>query len=287
MRRIRYLAVLIPLANIADPALAHAKSCNGLNGLSLNRGELYARYLVRNDRTGKPEFRVQFLYPGIAQATTIDFDEKIRLIYVVDPPGQISQRNYAGTLAVRLVSTPANGAQQSRQPSEVMLERDSVQTYGQRRRQWSGSVEALRYYNFHRPSAFLASDSELEQTFHTTYTYRRGEERSTVGSRDRRSAFHFPEMRGVAPQDKYRAFVARWLGSGALAAGTESRFQSHIKYYPASRKGHCVTVQPYLEATDNGALRVTIADLDDPEGIRASSKTWNIRFTVPNHISTR
>jgi hypothetical protein len=284
----RFQRAVLPgviLATVSGIGLANAKSCADLNGRSLNRGELYALYLAKNERTGRPELKNEYLYPGIAWETPIAFDEKVRLIYVIDPPGQLSRRNYAGTLAVRLVSTGANGVRQP--PAHVMLARDSLPTGRWKRADWNGSVEAFRYYNFHRPSTFRASDSLLETTFHTTYTYRRGEERSTLASWERRSAFHFPEMRSVEPTQGYAGFLSRWFGGRALADGTESRFQSHIKYYPVAAAGHCVTIQPYLEATDNGALKVTITDLDDPDGLRAGSKTWNIRWVFPRRSVSR
>ena len=162
-----------------------------------------------------------------------------------------------------------------------MLSRDSVPTRGRWRNEWSGAVEALRYYNFHRPSSVLASDSLLEKTYHTGYTYRGGEERTTLGSSSRRQAFDFPEMSGPEPGDGARGLLSRWFGGGALAAGPESRFQSQIKYYPDRPTGYCVTIQPYLEAADNGSLKITISDLDHPSGIRSGSQTWNINWVAP------
>ncbi|MFN3351395.1 hypothetical protein [Pseudorhodoplanes sp.] len=288
MSRLKFVSVCaVAAATLNGVVAAHAKSCSGLNGQPLNSGELYALYFSRSERSGKPVLKSAFLYPGVLQATSLEFDEKVRLIYVINPPAPGAARNFAGALAVRLVSTGTDGSQRAQPPRHVMLSRDAVRTRGRVRSGFTGSVDALRYYNYHRPSTLLASDSLLETTFHTSYTYRRGEERSTIGTRARRTAFHFPEMRSPEPAEGTRAWVFRWFGGGALAAGTESRFQSHIKYYPAATEGYCVTIIPYLEAGDNGSLTVTISDLDYPDGVIAGARTWNIRWVAPNRTATR
>jgi hypothetical protein len=260
---------------------ATAQTCSLLNGASLTEGRLYAVYRAQNGSGS--EFRAQHLTQYVGNR--LPFDDRLRLVYVVDASANSPTFNAAALLAVRLVSSGANGANRTR-PGGVYLSRDTITSRRQTRPAWSREqpVDALRYYNFHAPTQLPPTDSLLQRGFHTDYTYRGGEaDRSTYRPRDRREKFHFPEMATTQPTEGVSGFVSRWLGFRALADTPHSRFESQIKYVRQAAAPRCAVIYPRLNASDSGALKVTITNLDNPLGLGNpwSSQTWQIVWTPP------
>jgi hypothetical protein len=179
-----------------------------------------------------------------------------------------------------LVSTSVDGKE--RQPTYVYLKRDGVESRRGAREPWNGSVSAKRYHAYHHPRALRASDSLLEREFHSEYSYRENEpDRSTYDQRDRRTQFHFPEMKVTEPTDPASKLISSVFGSGtALAAVPESRFEAQIKYYRQAVVPRCVAMTTGIEANDNGTLKITLVDLDHPYGLNnfASNETWRINW---------
>lgn len=274
-------------AGALQSEIANAQSCALLNSREKSQGDLFAVHRTRDRSSGRSVYNVTYLEPGLASRNQIPFDEKVRLVYVVESSAA-QLRDFSGALAVRLVSSSANGTQRE-QPKYVHLSRDQVRSRGRVKPEWTRSVEALRYYNYHNPNTLRTSDSLLEREFHTAYEYRANEpEKATHSPADRRRQFHFPEMRAAEPGEGFRAQVARWFGTGALAAVPQSRFESQIKYYQERRPdGRCVTIQPYIEGGDNGSLKVTIADLDHPSGILWGTQNWMIYWRLPRSSVNR
>jgi hypothetical protein len=163
---------LIALAWMGLTTTSHAQTCDELKGIDYSQGEMYAI-------SGRNETRtIVRLGPSLA-ATELNFDPTIKLLYVLDAPlaqsGIFSiPRDFAGVLAVRLVSTSATGRKSSRSPSIVYLRRDSVVTHRRIRDSWTGDVGASEYFNYHNPRELRASSSRLEKKFHTEYTYKDG-----------------------------------------------------------------------------------------------------------------
>jgi hypothetical protein len=183
--------------------------------------------------------------------------------------------------AVRLVSSGSESTKQV--PGLVYLKRDPVKRQQGERKYWSGNVSANRYYTYHHPQALRASDSYLEREFHTEYSYRENEpDRNTYDDRERRSKFHFPEMKAAPPaNDAASRAIASVFGRGtALAAVPESRFETQIKYYRKTGNTRCLVIGTTLDSTDNGSLRVTMVDLDypNPFDVLASGVWWGINW---------
>jgi hypothetical protein len=207
---------------------------------------------------------------------------------VLDAPengffGNPVRRDFAGVMAVRLVST-SRASRRPQAPTYVFLKRNAVTKRGAARKSMTGEVSAARYYNYHNPHATRASDSFLEREFHTEYTYREGEpDRRTYESRERRSQFHFPEMKASEPTDPASKMVSRFLGGAALADVPETRFEAQIKFYPRVAQARCLTVTTRLDETDDASLKVTMTDLDYPSGMDAfgGSETWVITWKKP------
>ncbi|MFZ5690365.1 MAG: hypothetical protein ACOY5F_03840 [Pseudomonadota bacterium] len=279
--------IVILAGGALQPQLASAQSCALLNSHDKSQGDLFAVHRTLDRVRGRSVYKVTYLEPGLAGRNQIPFDEKVRLVYVIESSGAQS-RDFSGALAVRLVSSAANSTQKE-QPKHVHLSRDQVRSRGQVKPEWTRSVDALRYYNYHNPYALRSSDSLLEREFHTEYQYRANEpEKATHTPADRRRQFHFPEMRAAEPGEGFRAHIARWFGTGALAAVPQSRFEAQIKYYHERRPdGRCVTIQPYLEGGDNGRLKITIGDLDHPGGILWGTQHWMIYWTASKSTTNR
>jgi hypothetical protein len=153
----------------------------------------------------------------------------------------------------------------------------------------SGQVSASSYYIYHHPRQLRSSDSYLEREFHTSYTYREGEpDRRTFEPRERRSQFHFPEMREAPPTNLVSTLTSKVFVSGtALAAtdesGLEQGFESQIKFYPRTQR-RCMKIETQLPSLGDRALKVTLTDLDFPDGVdvRESSSTWTIAWKPPS-----
>jgi hypothetical protein len=280
------LAAAIVMVCVPLPTPAHAQDCTELNGTNYSQGEMYALFGRNGTR------KIVRLGPSPYSRNELDFDPKVRLIYAVDgrpngPPGWI-RRDFAGVMAVRLVSTSSDANRRLRPPSSVNLQRDAIAKRGSNRAAWSNEVSAVRYYVYHHPNALRSSDSFLEREFHTEYTYREGEpDRKTYEPRDRRRQFHFPEMTAGEPTDTTSRLISRIFGNGtALAATAETRFESQIKYYRRVAQPRCITITTQLQAGDDGALKITLTDLDHPHGLQGNSETWTITWKTPAALAS-
>src|SRR5271169_685405 len=215
------VAVTLLLSTVTNTA--RADDCSALNGISYSysQGQLFA--LLKKDRNPK----IIPLQADPFGPNQLEFDPGITLIYVLDNPSSTSltagvRRDFSGVIAGRLVSTRVSPNPQP--PAYVKLWRDSLVNRRGVRTHMSGQVSASRYYVYHHPLQLRSSDSYLEREFHTTYTYREGEpDRATYEPRERRSRFHFPEMREASPTGLISTVASKIFGSGtALAATNES-----------------------------------------------------------------
>jgi hypothetical protein len=284
-------AATLFLVNFTIPA--RADDCTALHGISYVQGQLFA--LVRTDRLP----RIIPLQSGPFASNEVEFDPGIKLIYVLDNPAEAPsssgvQRDFSGVIAGRLVSTRTNPKPQP--PAYVKLWRDSLTNRKGTRAHMSGEVSASSYYIYHHPRQLRSSDSYLERQFHTAYNYRNGEpDRTTFEPRQRRSQFHFPEMREAAPPaDLISTVTSKIFGSGtALAAtdesGLEQGFESQIKFYPRQAQLRCVRIDTRLPSIGDRTLKITLTDLDFPNGIdvRESSDTWIITWKKSSPSSSR
>jgi hypothetical protein len=284
-------AATLLLSAFAIPA--RADDCTALRKMNYAQGELFA--LIKKDGTPK-------IIPLRAEpfaSNELEFDPGIRLIYVLDDPSTASfssgiQRDFSGVIAGRLVSTRTSPKPQP--PAYVKLWRDSLVNRRGTRAHMSGEVSASSYYIHHHPRQLRSSDSYLEREFHTAYTYKAGEpDRKTFEPRDRRSLFHFPEMReATPPNDLISTVTSKLFGSGtALAAtdesGLEQGFEAQIKFYPRETQLRCVKIDTRLPLVGDSTLKITLTDLDFPGGIdvRESSDTWIITWKKSSSPSSR
>ncbi len=271
----------LSLGCLAFPSLSFAQGCDilKLKKITHAQGQLFA--VSSRNNSGIP-IR---LSPTEFASTDLNFDSKLSLIYVLDnPPGVANpfavKRDNSGVFAVRMVSTSADGTK--RQPTYVYLKRDKINTSRGQRESWNGSISARTYYTYHHPRALRASSSYLEREFHAEYTYRDdAPDRATYEPRERRSEFHFPEMKVTEPTDAASRLLSSVFGSGtAFADSLETRFEAQIKYYRQSTEPRCITMNTGIEAADNGTLNVTMTDLDYPRGLqdRESREVWRIKW---------
>jgi hypothetical protein len=249
---------VIVAAAMASSHTAYAR-CSEAGGAALVANALFAVY---------PNGTVmQLRWPA---SSPVVMTEGIRFLYVIDMPGETQQRT-SGALAVRLVTTTANGPRRRVQSSHVRLKRDNVDTRRATRPHWTGRTRSQTYYNFHDPNQARSSDSYLRRDFHTDYLYVAGSpERSTY---DQRARFHFPEMSRAGSGFFSQIFT---LGEpNRYVEAPDKRYEAHIKYYRPRADERCVLIQPDLQDDDVG-LNVTISHLD-----RERSRTWRIDWGPP------
>jgi hypothetical protein len=275
-----YASAAVTLSITPYITVARADDCSALKDTKYYQGQMYA--LLKGNREIVPLQPEPF-------TNEIEFDRGIRLIYVLDNPAgaafsQVVTREFSGVIAGRLVSTRTSP--KPKPPAYVKLSRDRIMNRRGWRDHMSGEVSASSYYIYHNPRQLRSSDSYLEREFHTSYAYKEGErDRRTFEPRERRSQFHFPEMREAPPTDAISIATSKLFGSGtALAAtdesGFEQGFESQIKYYPRETQPRCVKIDTRLPSAGDRTLKITLTDLDFPAGIdaRESSGTWIVTW---------
>jgi hypothetical protein len=270
-----------------------AQDCSELSNLNYAQGELYAVFESDTGgarRAGRPPPQRLYSSDGFFAANEIPFAPNLRLIYVLDNPSRASdigsvRRDFSGVMVARLVSKGADSAKHP--PTVVRLYRDAVTTSRRQRPMRSNpNFPALTYYTYHKPQKPFASDSYLDQEFHTSYFYKDGEvDRRTNEPDERRAKFQFDEMKEAPPSNSVVARIASGLlgAPSALAATSETGFEAQIKYYPKSITPRCLSIDTRLPALGDQTLKITLTDLDHPRGIDAyeSSGIWVIKWKSP------
>jgi hypothetical protein len=239
--------------------------CSLVGGAQMQPGTLYLLY------PGGALTPLRQAWPANRRNPDTKFMQGIRLVYAVVP--RSDGLPTSGILAVRFVALASNGSQRQ-QSSRVYLQRDSVDTRRRTRPAWRGTVSSQRYYIFHNPNGSPAKDNVLRHDFHTNYVYIAGSPEQSTYTLERRSSFHFPEMKSVQSANPFAVL----FGPSNFTAPPDARFEAQVKYYRPRAEQRCVVIEPRLES-DDANLKITISDLDN----QPDSKDWLIDWAVPTN----